>query len=379
MKQHLSLNDLAAEVQRVKAEKRDFRVDTSRHLEVRPVVEDDTVQSGRLQFVVRDQEALVPLAEVEPTHYAHGQLIEKVAHEGWKWGPYYRAMLDEDPALLAYTLNRHFRRDARTRFVRTLDGKLRGFLGPTYRAMENWDLLDVILPALIERIGGDAISFESAGLTESKMYIKGFWKDVTMPTKVGDVVQAGFAFGNSEVGNGPIYADPMVKILSCTNGMWSPMPGLRVRHVGRRITAEERAAEVYSAEALAADDRALVLKARDVILATADETRLAKVVAKIDNAADQKIDAGLPATVEVVGKQFDFTKREQDGILSHLAAGGDLSQWGMAQAVTRYSQRDEVNYDRASDLEKIGWKVMELKPEAWSVMNKSAIELERAA
>ena len=47
---------------------------------------------------------------------------------------------------------------------------------------------------------------------------------------------------------------------------------------------------------------------------------------------------------------------EASGILGHLAAGGNLSRWGFANAVTRYAQ-DVESYDRATELEKLGGKL----------------------
>lgn len=380
MKQHLSLQELAAEVQRVRDEKRDFRVDTGRHLEVKPVLDDDQkVRAGQLEFVVQDEQALAPYGAFQPTRLAHSQIVQKVG-DGWKWGTYYRAMLEEDPALLAYSLNRHFRRQPQTRLLRTLGEKLRGVLGPTYRPLENADLMAVLLEEFHRQGLFSKLDFDrgACALTESKLYVKAFWPGVQKPTKVGDVVMAGFAFGNSEVGDGSIWAAPQVLILSCINGMRSPAPGLHARHVGRRITAEERVSEVFTAETIAADDRALILKARDVILKTADETQLEKVVKHIDAASEDRIESGVQEVVEVVGNRYDLSQGDQKNILDYLAEGGDLSRWGVAQAITRYSQ-DVEEYERADELEKIGWRVTELPSSQWRTINEDAKQLREAA
>jgi hypothetical protein len=50
---------------------------------------------------------------------------------------------------------------------------------------------------------------------------------------------------------------------------------------------------------------------------------------------------------------------EGDGILAHLIRGGDLSQWGLCSAIARMSQ-DIEDYDRATELERIGGKLIEL-------------------
>jgi hypothetical protein len=47
-----------------------------------------------------------------------------------------------------------------------------------------------------------------------------------------------------------------------------------------------------------------------------------------------------------------------------------LSQYGLHAAVTRYSQRDEVDYERATALERVGGHVLDLSPRDWQVLAK---------
>ena len=53
--------------------------------------------------------------------------------------------------------------------------------------------------------------------------------------------------------------------------------------------------------------------------------------------------------------------------LSRLLTGGDLTQYGMHAAVTRASQ-DSQDYDRASDMETVGGKIIELPASDWKVI-----------
>jgi len=50
---------------------------------------------------------------------------------------------------------------------------------------------------------------------------------------------------------------------------------------------------------------------------------------------------------------FSLTDAEGKGVLQHLLEGADYTLYGLANAVTRYSQ-DVESYDRASKLEEIG-------------------------
>jgi hypothetical protein len=68
--------------------------------------------------------------------------------------------------------------------------------------------------------------------------------------------------------------------------------------------------------------------------------------------------------VEQVGKKFSFNEGERKGILARLIEGGDLSRYGLHSAVTRHSA-DVENYDRATELEKMGGQIIDLAPSQW--------------
>lgn len=60
---------------------------------------------------------------------------------------------------------------------------------------------------------------------------------------------------------------------------------------------------------------------------------------------------------------------EQDGVLKYLIEGGDLSLYGLSNAVTRFSQ-DVESYDRATALEGIGWDIATMEPRKWADVNR---------
>lgn len=55
--------------------------------------------------------------------------------------------------------------------------------------------------------------------------------------------------------------------------------------------------------------------------------------------------------------------------MKYLIAGGDLSMYGLSNAVTRVSQ-DVESYDRATTLEGIGWQVATMEPAQWKQINQ---------
>ncbi len=51
--------------------------------------------------------------------------------------------------------------------------------------------------------------------------------------------------------------------------------------------------------------------------------------------------------------------------------GNDLTLYGLSNAVTRYSQ-DVPSYDRASELEAIGYNVLSMGQRQWNRLNQAA-------
>jgi hypothetical protein len=46
------------------------------------------------------------------------------------------------------------------------------------------------------------------------------------------------------------------------------------------------------------------------------------------------------------------------GILASLIRGGDLTQWGLVNAVTQTAHEVVTDYDRSTELEKIGGELL---------------------
>ena len=106
---------------------------------------------------------------------------------------------------------------------------------------------------------------------------------------------------------------------------------------------------------LAADDRAFLLKIRDTVLTAVNEANFSRVVEMMQEAANAKMNtANVPEVVRLASRDFGITDEEHPGVLQHLIEGRDLTLYGLANAVTRYSQ-DVESYDRATDLESIGY------------------------
>ena len=184
---------------------------------------------------------------------------------------------------------------------------------------------------------------------------------------VGDRVQAGVVLSNSEVGLGAVSVQPLIYTLACTNGMIVNSLGERKTQVGRAAKGLE-GFEMISDETAEAEDKAFMLRLRDITMAAIDEVKFGMVVDTLAASADAKITGRVQDVVELTGKEYGLNQGEQDGVLKYLIEGGDLSLYGLSNAVTRYSQ-DVESYDRATSLEGLGWQIATMGKNKWKEIN----------
>ena len=211
----------------------------------------------------------------------------------------------------------------------------------------------------------DGVKIESCEITENRMYLKAVNKRLEAEVVPGDIVQAGILISNSEVGLGSVSVMPLVYRLVCSNGMLVNDLGQKKYHIGRE---QETTWELFSDETIEADDLAFMLKLRDIVRGATEEARFNTIVGKLREAAGVRITGRVPDVIELTSDQFGFNKTEADGILQHLITGGDLSLYGLSNAVTRASQ-DSESYDRATMLESAGWQIATMPRETWNAIN----------
>ena len=348
MKTGRSLTELAQEIERQARAKQDYVADTR---EMRMNIEGaaPVLKVGPNKFTIR------------PT--AHSQLATKTGIPT----RYYDRMLETNPELLATNVNAWFEREPERRMIRTIDGAARAVLTDRYQRIDNEHIAEVVLPVLAETPG---IRIASAEITDRKLYIKAVNERVRADVRVGDPVEAGVLITNSEIGEGAVSISPLVHRLVCLNGMVVPDQKFRRNHVGRRAAGDE----IYAAlsdEAIRADDRAILLKVRDVVRGALDEARFAQTVARLrDAATSPKMDDPV-RSIETLAQKTGLLKTETSSILKHLIDGGDLTQYGLLNAVTRAAQ-DVESYDRSTELEMIGGRVLDLQSSEWSRLSLAA-------
>lgn len=281
---------------------------------------------------------------------------------------YYDRMMTESPALLRENVNTWMGRLNGRKMLRTLDGTARAVLSDRYRIIDNDLILATVLPELQSL---PDLYVESCAVTDQKLYLKVVNPRLTADISVGDTVQAGMIISNSEVGMGSVIVQPLVYRLVCTNGMVVNDARTRKNHLGRSNLSDERY-ELYSDDTVLADNKVLMMKLRDTVRAVCNELQFHRVVDMMREAQSARIQAAdIPAFVDLTAKEYALGKEESAGVLRQLITAGDLSLYGLANAVTRHSQ-DVESYDRASTLESIGYDILSMSKSTWNRLNRQA-------
>jgi hypothetical protein len=356
MKQQLTLNQMAAELTRQAEQKRDY-VASTRAMSV----DFTSTPQKRLNIDGKVDESFV-VAE-----HAHRQLAQRLSIP-WK---FYGRMLDDHPDLLERDVNALFSREPETRMVRTLDGTARAFLSNRFRRLDHYPLVETCLPILGEQeLDTEKSSF---AITATKMFMKVVFPKVQGEVRQGDVVQSGVIVTNSEVGAGTLRITPLVFRLVCTNGMVAPdsVDHFKRTHLGKELEVSGLAAEIRSDLTIQKADDALWAEVGDLTRATTDPAVFGQLVDRMRDAASTPIDGNPVEAVEILGSTLRLTQEERGGVLEHLVRGGDLTKYGMLNAVTRFAQ-DVDSFERSTELEEAGGKILDLKPSQWTSVAKAA-------
>ena len=354
MKSGRSLIDLAQELERQLGSKKDLIVPSS-------LLRCHTDEQGSCKMMIDAKDGG---GEYGITNLARHQLANKLNIPF----TYFERMRTEQPALLDHNVNAWLQTDQERRMIRTLDGQVRAVLSERYRRLDNYDLADNVLP-ILQRL--DGARFESVELTDTKMYLKVVTPRIAYEMAPGDVVQAGIAITNSEVGHGTLSVQPLVYRLICRNGLIASDRTLRKTHVGRVLQSEEEAMTVFKDDTLAADDKAFFMKVRDVVEAAVSEATFRQVAQKMQKTLDIKLTGDPVKAVEVLANRYTLNDSERAGVLRHLIVEGDLSAYGLVNAVTHFSH-DVEDYDRDTEFEALGGKLIELPSHEWQQLAEAA-------
>jgi len=359
----LSLGELAAELERQKHAKRDFMADT-RELTVEPDDDSPTKLTLKVGTVDRFPVRQHAVRQIGSRLNIPAKYVDRLA--------------ETHPDLLAYNVNTLFEREPENRMVRVLDNDCRAFLSDKFRPLDNFDFAQATLPKLID-LNAKVLSCE---VTERRMYIKAIVPDVVREIKApgvffGDgghntihVLRPGVCLSNSEVGAGSMAVQPGIHEKHCSNLAIFNKNAMRKYHVGaRQATDQEGMWEMFTDATKRASDKAFWLQVQDLVSAGLEGELFQQLVIQCERAiTGAQIDKPIAAVRELE----DLSENEQDGVLTHLIQGGELSQWGMQAAITRFAQQADVGYERQVELEQVGGNIIELPTSQWAAIAEAA-------
>jgi hypothetical protein len=358
MFQGRTLTQLAEEIERQSREKRDFKTPTTMmQMSVITPLDRLDASTRKVQLTVGEK---------------FTGSINSLAHDHiGKWcgipGQYYDRMLEDKPELLAFNVNSWLKDRERkeTRLVRTLDGHARAFLSHRYRTIDHDVVANAALPILMEeseKLGG--VKIMSSEVTERRLYIKAVSERLTYEVKKGDAVQAGISISNSEVGKGSVRVEPFLLRLVCLNGAVVEDSAVRKFHIGRSSAELEAAEEVFRDETREADDKVFIMKLQDVVRAAFNDGTFEILKRTTIDASTRKIKAPIEEVVEEVVTRYSLKKDQKDTFLRKLIEGADLTQWGLANAVTAVANT-APDYETANELERVGGSILTLDASSW--------------
>jgi len=356
MSKGMSLQELAVELERQKNAKRDFMADT-KELRVEPNEASPTNLSLHIgqqdQFPINKHAVRQIGARLEiPAKY-----VDRLA--------------EKHPDLLAWNVNTLFEREPETRMVRVLDDNVRAFLSERFRPLDNFDFANAVLPKLIET----GCEVKSCEITESRLYIKAFRpgveREIKKPgTHMGDgghnvihKLRPGLCLSNSEVGAGSMAVQPGVDEEWCSNLALFSKNAMKKYHVGRKQGNDQESMwEIFTDATKRASDKAFWLQVADLVDASLDGDLFEQMVAECEA---KMLGTEIVKPSVAIKELANLSETEEEGILAELIKGGDLSQFGMQYAVTRFAQARDVSYDRQVELEQLGGNIIELPTKDW--------------
>jgi hypothetical protein len=326
---------------------------------------DLVADTRRMSFVVDEEEnecALdVDLDEGEQYVVLNNHALGQLSADLGIPRKYFDRMRDVAPRLLRSNVQHWLHEEPNRRMIRSFqNGGMTGraWLSDGYRRLDNIEIARTLLPEF-ENLAPVHVRFHSAAVTDTRLYVRALFPDFERDVKVGDPVTWGVEIRNSEVGAGALAINGFVLRLVCVNGM-TVTSELSARHVGRRISGDG----IFSQETVQADDAAFWLAARDTLRAAISETRFDQVVETLRETTEgTPVQRPILATEELAST-FSLTEEERERVLLNLMSEGDMTRWGMLNAITT-AAKDSESFDRQAEMEGLGWSLATVPVRQW--------------
>ena len=299
-----------------------------------------------------------------------------------------RRLQQSYPDVLDHALNRIHQQESRSAMLRTFDdslslngGTLRAVVSDKFKTFDNPDLLEAVLPTLIE---SDAEwQIVNAQITDRRLYAR--FKSLAITgegSAVGDLMAQGVVVGNSETGHGSVSVAQVVWTLACLNGMQTANKNRTAHLTSSRSEGDTWA--MLTDESKRLDNAALSSKLRDITAAYASREMFESVLEQFRVAAADVVINGMAAAqpaVAALGTILKLSKAESSSVLDGLMrtiqqpgyAGQPLSRATMVNAVTAAAHGADA--DSVSDWQSLGGKVLDLPANQWAAVASAPVAM----
>ena len=363
-----STNTLTALMQRVQeqaAKKADFLTPTT---DIQKITDAETNQPA----LVIEAKAGEPTRILDVNSVAFGQIATHCDIDTRTA----RRLQANYPAEFDNLINAHFEKEPKRKMVRThLDvtestGVARAFLSDKFKCYDNDDMVETILPPLMENEAQFQVA--QANISDSKLYMR--FKSLNQTgtgANLNDVMANGVGFSNSETGMGSVSVYAIMWTLACLNGMQTENK-TRSSHITSARDGDDWG--LLSGEAKAADNRALNLKLRDLVGAYSSREMFDETLEKMKAAAADVIEGeySVADTVDNLGTVMRLTKKETsnvlDGLMKTIGQAGyeqdrPLSRATLINAMTAAGNVSDI--DATDDWQRRGGQLLNMGQRDW--------------
>ena len=374
--QNQSLAALLRQVQDQAARKQDYTAPTNQ-LQVVTAADPAATGSGSANrtSVILEGAGGVPTQTLQANPVAFDQLAVKAGLDVRTA----RRLQSDYPDVLDLALNRIHGQEPRSAMLRTFDngdgrGELRAVVSDKFKTFDHPDLLESVLPVLIE---SDAEwQIVSADITDKRLYAR--FKSLAITghgAAVGDLMAQGVSVSNSETGHGSVSVAQLVWTLLCLNGMQTANKNRTAHLTSSRSDGDTWA--MLTDESKRLDNAALSSKLRDITANYASREMFESVLEQFRSAAGDLVQNGMPAAqaaVEALGGVLKLSRAETSSVLDGLMLtiqqdgyrGQPLSRATMVNAVT--ASAHQADADSVTDWQVLGGKVLDLPANQWAAI-----------
>jgi hypothetical protein len=287
---------------------------------------------------------------------------------------YYDRLKEKALDLLDINVSYWLQKSNSNYFLRTFidkeekNGHIRAFLSDRFRVIDNYDVLLACLEAVKE--SGIPLQVQSADITDKKMYVRfvapeieihapALLKEYKVPNGDGGGktgIMSGLVISNSEIGYGQFSISPRAVISACDNGMIFSDDNFAKTHIGAKM--DEFSEIVWSEETKHKNYELIIAQVKDAIKTFVSPEYVGKKIKAIE---EKIVGAKLQHPIDAVKNvctSLKFSDKKEADILNYFIQGGDLSLFGVSQAMTYYAHKD-ADADEQYELETVAVKILD--------------------